>query len=309
MFCSQWIKHQLCQLKFLQAVLELINTIAALGALLRPLREAGKKIALVPTMGALHKGHLSLISRAQEEADIVVCSIFVNPTQFTDPRDLEKYPRPLEHDLGMLSEASCDVVFMPAVQEMYPGPEQWHIDLGPAEFVLEGEFRKGHYQGVTQIVKKLFDAVEPHIALFGQKDFQQVLMIEQMVARFRLPVRIITCPIVREEDGLAMSSRNIHLMPEDRRHAAVLSKALYDTKASFEQARSNPDGLSRLMLETLEAEARRQISATPGVELDYFIIADGKTLMPPPEGLETGLVALVAAKVGSTRLIDNMILS
>ena len=155
--------------------MEVFRTKEALKAYLTPLKAAGKKIGIVPTMGALHNGHISLVNLAKAHADIIICSIFVNPTQFTDPKDLEKYPRPIDHDLAMLSEAGCDGVFMPGVEEMYPSgaDEDWHIDLGEAEFLLEGEFRKGHYQGVTQIVKKLFDAVEPDIAMFGQKDFQQ----------------------------------------------------------------------------------------------------------------------------------------
>jgi pantoate--beta-alanine ligase len=253
----------------------------------------------VPTMGALHKGHVSLINIAQQYADVVVCSIFVNPTQFTDPKDLEKYPRPLEHDMQMLREAGCDVVFMPSVKEMYPGTEHWHIDLGPAEFLLEGEFRKGHYQGVTQIVKKLFDAVNPDVAFFGQKDFQQVLMIENMVAYFKLPVQIISCPIIREEDGLAMSSRNIHLNEADRKNALVLSKALSYVKDHFEE-KTVPE---------LLVEAKEMISAVAGVELDYFTIANGKTLLPENNKNQSNLVALVAAKVGQTRLIDNMLLN
>ena len=250
-------------------------------------------------MGALHKGHLSLIDLAKQQADFVVCSIFVNPTQFTDPKDLEKYPRPLEHDLDMLRVSGCDLVFMPPVKEMYPEPENWHIDLGPAEFLLEGEFRKGHYQGVTQIVKKLFDAVTPDLAFFGQKDFQQVLMIQKMVSYFSMPVQIITCPIIREADGLAMSSRNIHLSAEDRQNALVLSKALYYVKDNF----------AWLNIPELLQEARTMIQSTPGVELDYFTIADGATLMPALGKSQSNIVALVAAKVGQTRLIDNMILS
>ncbi|RQO72454.1 pantoate--beta-alanine ligase [Pedobacter sp. KBW06] len=279
--------------------MKVINTIAALKSLLEPIKLGQQKIALVPTMGALHKGHVSLINIAQQYADVVVCSIFVNPTQFTDPKDLEKYPRPLEHDMQMLREAGCDVVFMPSVKEMYPGMEHWHIDLGPAEFLLEGEFRKGHYQGVTQIVKKLFDAVNPDVAFFGQKDFQQVLMIETMVAYFKLPVQIISCPIIREEDGLAMSSRNIHLNEADRKNALVLSKALSYVKDHFEE---------KTILELLE-EAKDMISAVSGVELDYFTIANGKTLLPENNKNQSDLVALVAAKVGQTRLIDNMLLN
>jgi pantoate--beta-alanine ligase len=285
--------------EILHASLKVINTIAALKSLLEPIKSAQQKIALVPTMGALHKGHVSLIEIAKQQADVVVCSIFVNPTQFTDPKDLEKYPRPLEHDMKMLLEAGCNVVFMPSVTEMYPKPETWHIDLGPAEFLLEGEFRKGHYQGVTQIVKKLFDAVNPDVAFFGQKDFQQVLMIKNMVAFFQLPVQIVSCPIIREEDGLAMSSRNIHLNAADRKNALVLSQALNYVKDHFDQE-SIPD---------LLLKAKSMIHAIPGVELDYFTVANGETLEAESDKSRHNIVALVAAKVGETRLIDNMILN
>lgn len=286
-------------LEILQASLKVINTIAALRSLLEPIKLAQQKIALVPTMGALHKGHVSLINIAQQQADVVVCSIFVNPTQFTDPKDLEKYPRPFEHDMKMLEEAGCNVVFMPSVTEMYPTIEEWHIDLGPAEFLLEGEFRRGHYQGVTQIVKKLFDAVNPDVAFFGQKDFQQVLMIKNMVAWFNLPVQIVSCPIIREKDGLAMSSRNIHLTAADRKNALVLSRALNYVKDNF----------SALSIPTLVENAKHLINETPGVALDYFTIANGKTLLPEEDKSHNDIVALVAARVGETRLIDNMILS
>lgn len=285
--------------EILKLGLEVINTIAALKLLLQPRKLAKQKIALVPTMGALHKGHVSLIKIAQQNADIVVCSIFVNPTQFTDPKDLEKYPRPLEHDIEMLQAAGCDYVFMPSVQEMYPVPEEWHIDLGNAEFLLEGEFRKGHYQGVTQIVKKLFDAVDPDLAFFGQKDFQQVLMIRNMVAYFGLDLQIISCPIIREDDGLAMSSRNIHLSSADRQNALVLSRALQYVQENFSAAN----------IDDLLEKAHRMINETEGVQLDYFTIADTETLLPEQEKGDKQLVALVAAKVGETRLIDNMILN
>lgn len=280
--------------------LEIFKTKAALKAFLKPLKASAKKIALVPTMGALHNGHISLIKLAQQNADIIICSIFVNPTQFTDPKDLEKYPRPIEHDLAMLEDAGCNGVFMPNVEEMYPAgaDEAWHIDLGNAEFLLEGEFRKGHYQGVTQIVKKLFDAVEPDVAMFGQKDFQQVLMIKNMLAYFKLPITIITCPIIREDDGLAMSSRNIHLSASDREHSLVLSKSLQFVIDHFNE----------YPLEELETKAKSFYKNIDGVELDYFTIANGDTLEPAKSKDENNLVALVAAKVGSTRLIDNMII-
>ncbi|MBE5320594.1 pantoate--beta-alanine ligase [Pedobacter sp. MR2016-19] len=280
--------------------MEIFKTKAALKAFLQPLKASAKKIALVPTMGALHNGHISLIKLAQQNADIIICSIFVNPTQFTDPKDLEKYPRPIEHDLAMLEDAGCNGVFMPDVEEMYPtgADEAWQIDLGNAEFLLEGEFRKGHYQGVTQIVKKLFDAVEPDIAMFGQKDFQQVLMIKNMLAYFKLPITIITCPIIREDDGLAMSSRNIHLSASDRKHSLVLSKSLQFVIDHFNE----------YLLEELEIKAKSFYNNLDGVELDYFTIANGDTLEPAKSKDESNLVALVAAKVGSTRLIDNMII-
>ncbi|MGN7990457.1 pantoate--beta-alanine ligase [Pedobacter jeongneungensis] len=280
--------------------MEIFKTKAALKAFLQPLKASAKKIALVPTMGALHNGHISLIKLAQQNADIIICSIFVNPTQFTDPKDLEKYPRPIEHDLAMLADAGCNGVFMPNVEEMYPtgADEAWHIDLGNAEFLLEGEFRKGHYQGVTQIVKKLFDAVEPDVAMFGQKDFQQVLMIKNMLAYFKLPVTIITCPIIREDDGLAMSSRNIHLSANDRKNSLVLSKSLQFVIDHFQE----------YSLKELEEKAKAFYNNINGVELDYFTIANGDTLEPAKSKEENNLVALVAAKVGSTRLIDNMII-
>ncbi|MFC3561728.1 pantoate--beta-alanine ligase [Pedobacter jamesrossensis] len=280
--------------------MEVFETKEALNAYLKPLKASGKKIALVPTMGALHNGHISLIKLAKENADVIICSIFVNPTQFTDPKDLEKYPRPIEHDLAMLKDAGCNGVFMPDVAEMYPSgsDENWHIDLGKAEFLLEGEFRKGHYQGVTQIVKKLFDAVEPDVAMFGQKDFQQVLMIKNMLSHFKLPINIITCPIIREDDGLAMSSRNIHLSIADRKNALVLSKSLQFVVDNFDQ----------FSLKELEEKARAFYNTIEGVELDYFTIADGNTLEPAKSKDENSLVALVAAQVGSTRLIDNMII-
>ncbi|WP_316785847.1 pantoate--beta-alanine ligase [Pedobacter frigiditerrae] len=282
--------------------MEITNTISALQMLLSPLQKAKSKVALVPTMGALHKGHLSLIKIAQQYADVVVCSIFVNPTQFTDPKDLEKYPRPLEHDIKMLQEAGCNFVFMPTVKEMYPTfptPEDWHIDLGAAEFLLEGEFRKGHYQGVTQIVKKLFDAVNPDIAFFGQKDFQQVLMIKNMVKHFNMPIEIVSCPIIRENDGLAMSSRNIHLSQNDRENALVLSKALQFVADNF----------NKLSNDELLGKAKLMINETNGVELDYFTIADGETLLATTNKEVKNTIALVAAKVGETRLIDNMLLN
>ena len=261
-------------------------------------RNAGKTIGFVATMGALHAGHLSLIEQARQKNDEIVCSIFVNPTQFNDPKDLEKYPRTIPADTALLEQAGCDILFAPPVNEIYDGNEQWHLDIGEPEFLLEGKFRPGHYQGVTHVVHILFDIVKPDTAFFGQKDYQQFLIISTMVEQLHIPVKLIMSPIMREPDGLAMSSRNVHLTPDDRRHALILSKTLNWVKGNFDKTR----------ISQLKATAEEMIDAEEGVQLDYFEIADGTTLHPANEQSEK-IVALVAAKVGKTRLIDNAILS
>jgi pantoate--beta-alanine ligase len=261
------------------------------------LKAGGAVITFVPTMGALHAGHLSLIKQAQQLGNVVVCSIFVNPTQFNDPKDLEIYPRPIHEDIKKLEAVNCDVLFNPEVSEMYAGNEQWHLAIGELEGLLEGKFRPGHYQGVTQVVHKLFDIVKPDIALFGQKDYQQYLVISRMVSLLNMPVKLVMCPIEREADGLAMSSRNIHLTPADRQHALILSKTLHEIKQRF-----NPN-----QIEQLQQQAIAEISNEPGVTLGYFEIADGDTLKPANKSTKH-FVALVAATVGKTRLIDNVVL-
>lgn len=263
-----------------------------------PLRQQGLKIGFVPTMGALHNGHLSLIRIAQQTCDIVVCSIFVNPTQFNDPRDLEKYPRPIAADIQKLEQVKADILFEPAVTEMYADNEHWHLSIGELEHLLEGASRPGHYQGVTQVVNKLFALVKPDVAFFGQKDYQQFLVINKMVELLQLPVKLIMCPIERETDGLAMSSRNVHLSAADRQHALILSKTLNSIKQKFDPNR----------IAELKHEAEQAIATEPGVELSYFEIADAQTLHPATASTPH-IVALVAAKVGNTRLIDNVIIS
>ena len=264
---------------------------------LQQLKAQGNTIGFVPTMGALHAGHLSLIKKAQQSNDIVVCSIFVNPTQFTDPADLEKYPRPITSDIAQLEQVNCDVLFTPAVNEIYATHEQWHLNIGQLENLLEGKFRPGHYQGVTQVVYKLFNIVKPDTAFFGQKDYQQVLVVSKMVELLNMLVKLVMCPIAREPDGLAMSSRNIHLTADDRQHALVLSKALQWVRDNF----------SADKIDGLQAEAAKLISSEPGAELEYFEIADGNTLHPANETTKN-VVALVAARVGKTRLIDNILI-
>jgi pantoate--beta-alanine ligase len=257
-----------------------------------------KSIGLVPTMGALHNGHISLIEQAQQNNDVIVCTIFVNPTQFNDPKDLEKYPRTIEADIALLEQVNCDVLFSPTVGEIYDDNEQWHLEIGRMEQLLEGKSRPGHYQGVTQVVSKLFNIVNPDTAFFGQKDYQQFSVISKMVELLQIPVKLVMCPIKREVDGLAMSSRNIHLTPADRQHSLVLSKTLNWVKENF----------NRSEIPQLKHKAELMISAEEDVEFDYFEIADGETLLSATEDTKM-VVALVAAKVGKTRLIDNVVLS
>lgn len=278
--------------------MEIFTTIAALQNHLQN-QNTPKPIGLVPTMGALHNGHLSLIKTAKQQTETVVCSIFVNPTQFTDASDLEKYPRPIEADIKLLEQAECDVLFMPEVTEMYPQKEYWHLDIGEIEHRLEGEFRPGHYQGVMQIVYKLFVAIMPDLAFFGQKDFQQIQVIQKMVELKNLPVKIVMCPIIRDENGLAMSSRNIHLSDEERKHALILSYALLQLKKSFVKEAS----------EELRKEAAEIISVEPLVQLEYLEVVNTADLSNNFTNPNAGIIALVAAKVGKTRLIDNMMLA
>lgn len=254
-------------------------------------------VGFVPTMGALHNGHLSLIAQAKQGNTLVVCSIFVNPTQFNDPKDLENYPRPIEADIAKLEHAGCDVLFNPAVSEIYDGDEQWHLNIGPLEHLLEGEFRPGHYQGVTQVVYKLLDIVKPNALYMGQKDYQQIMVVNRMIELMNIPVKMVMCPIERETDGLAMSSRNIHLTSADRQHALVLSKTLKWVKANF-----NSDDIAGM-----EEQAMEKLAAKDDVQPEYFRIVDGKTLLPAQKDTQS-VVALTAARVGKTRLIDNVVI-
>jgi len=260
-------------------------------------------MGLVATMGALHEGHLSLIHEAKTRTDITVCSIFVNPTQFNDPKDLEKYPRPIEQDIALLQSANCDVLFLPTVQEMYPdGDEQWHFDLGRLDRIWEGAQRPGHYQGVTQVVKKLFDMVQPDVAFFGQKDFQQCMVVQYMVDQLQLPVQINVVDTVREETGLAQSSRNVRLSHTGRQRALVLSTALFMIKGGFES------GLSTRVLKDKALELLQQAE---GIELEYLAICYQNTLeeVYTTEKINAPLVAILAAWVDGVRLIDNVVLN
>jgi pantoate--beta-alanine ligase len=277
-----------------------VNTIAELRQHLDGVRQKGPSIGFVPTMGALHQGHVSLLERAKAENQITVCSIFVNPTQFNDPKDLERYPRTPEKDSLLLKEAGCDFLFMPIASEMYPsGYSQPLIQLGSLDEVMEGRKRPGHFKGVVLIVSLLFDAVQPHKAYFGQKDFQQVAVIREMTRQLHYPIQIIACPIMREPGGLAMSSRNVLLSPEERQNAQGISHILVTTK---ELSASTP-------LPELIHWAETEITRIPGMELEYFSIADANTLLPVQTLSDaTSVVACIAVKLGKVRLIDNILL-
>lgn len=281
--------------------MEIFKTKQSLQDYLTDVRKHHKKIALVPTMGALHEGHLSLLAEAQQVADVVICSIFVNPTQFNDPKDLEKYPRPIEQDLALLADAGCDIVFLPTVAEMYPDKaESWHIDLGNLDKIWEGEKRPGHFQGVTQVVYKLFSLTQPDIACFGQKDFQQVMVIQHMVNLLEMPVHIQICPIIRSAEGLALSSRNMRLSEAGKTKALALSRALKHIKAGF--------GSTNLAI--LQQEAFAILEAEGEIRVEYLAICESSSLCEVAE-IETGkqYVALLTAWVEEVRLLDNMILN
>ncbi len=264
---------------------------------LHTLRNEGKTIALVPTMGALHQGHASLVEKASAENDIVVVSIFVNPTQFNDPSDLNLYPRTLDSDLELLRHLEADLVFVPSANEMYPGGDAQIFDLGNLDKVMEGKHRSGHFNGVAQIVSKLFLLVQPLRAYFGQKDFQQLVIIERLVEILELDINIVPCPIIREKDGLAMSSRNVRLSKEDRK----LAPFIYHT---LKLARGKTASLSPSQLkEWVALQFRKQAE----MELEYFEIVEDKGLIPLEEWDDgVNKVACIAVHLGGVRLIDNL---
>jgi len=267
----------------------------------QPLSEAraeGLKIGFVPTMGALHQGHLSLVEQAGHECGVVVASIFVNPTQFNDPNDLVNYPRTLETDLKMLEEQGCDIVFVPTVETMYPEPDNRIFAFGELETVMEGKFRPGHFNGVAQVVSKLFDLVNPDKAFFGQKDFQQLAIIKAMVKQLNLPVEIVPCAIVREPDGLAMSSRNKLLLPEYRKCAPQIFRILSEAKVL---AKSHS-------VAEVKNFVTQEIEQTNLLKLEYFELVDELSLQAIQSWDENGIkVGCIAVFAGKVRLIDNLI--
>ena len=277
--------------------MKLVHTIQELRAELDIQRKAGKKIGFVPTMGALHEGHASLVRRAVAENEIVVVSVFVNPTQFNDKNDLLKYPRTLEADCELLEKEGAAYVFAPTVEEIYPEPDTRQFSYAPLDTVMEGKYRPGHFNGVCQVVSKLFMMVEPDVAYFGEKDFQQLAIIREMVKQMNFSLQIVGCPIVREADGLALSSRNARLSDEQRKQALEISQTLF---------KSQEYAGSHTVEETLKF-VEESIAAAEGLELEYFEIVDGLTLQKIASWEDTDyVVGCITVFCGEVRLIDNI---
>ena len=277
-----------------------ISTAHQMHAASADFRKAGRAIGFVPTMGALHEGHLSLVRAARAQCDIVAVSIFVNPTQFGPNEDLQKYPRPFERDRQMLEAEGVELLFAPSVEEMYPAGPVTFVDVEGLSERLDGRSRPGHFRGVTTVVAKLFNIVTPDRAFFGQKDAAQVAVIRKLVCDLLFPVNIVVCPIVREPDGLAHSSRNVYLSPTERKQALVLHRALTDVETAFNSGTKEARNLWQTADEAFRAE--------PGVVVDYIEIVDPETLLPITGQIISPTLVAVAAKVGTTRLIDNTVL-
>ncbi len=257
-----------------------------------------KTIGFVPTMGALHQGHISLVKKCCEQNDVCIVSIFVNPTQFNNPTDLEKYPRTIEEDTKVLKEAGADIVFVPSVKEIYPEPDNRQFDFGLLDKVMEGKFRPGHFNGVAQVVSRLFDIVKPDRAYFGEKDFQQLAIIRQMVRQLNIPVEIVPMPIRREDSGLAMSSRNQRLTGDQKTEAVNIYRILSDSKALY-----NQKTVDEVRIWVVES-----INKIPFLEVEYFEIVDGNTLQQIVDWKDTDYaVGCITVFCGEVRLIDNII--
>lgn len=279
--------------------MKLVETISELKAIIRSNKSEGKTIGLVPTMGYLHEGHLSLVKRSVQDNDFTVMSIFVNPTQFGPNEDFEKYPRDMERDLRLAESVGADVVFAPCVTEMYPDGYKTYVEVEDITKVLCGLSRPGHFKGVTTVVNKLFNIVEPDKAYFGQKDAQQVIVIKKMVRDLNMNLEIVTCPIIRESDGLAMSSRNVYLSKEERAAAVILSKSLFEAEELIKKGEKS----TRKVIEYI----RNRIMSEKLADIDYVEVVSTDGLGKLEEISGSVLIAL-AVRFGKTRLIDNIIL-
>jgi pantoate--beta-alanine ligase len=286
--------------------MQTLTTVAALTAAIEEAKKSGKTIGLVPTMGALHEGHLSLIHKARQQNDLVVVSVFVNPIQFNNQEDLAKYPRTVEADCEKLAAAGADIAFVPSVEEMYPEPVNTVYHFGPIEQVMEGPRRPGHFSGVAVVVRKLFDLTQPNRAYFGEKDYQQIAVIRSVLAQIKYPIELIPCPIVRADDGLALSSRNMRLSPEARAMAPAINATLEQAAemAEYEEV----DDVKEWVLDTLSSY--HEVNDSPNglkFEPEYFEIVDAITLQPIEdwdEAKENGAVGCIAVWLDGVRLID-----
>jgi pantoate--beta-alanine ligase len=277
-----------------------IATIAEMKAACRQVTRNGKTLGLVPTMGALHEGHLSLVRASKARCDVTAVSIFVNPLQFGPAEDLDKYPRTMERDTALLEQLGADLLFTPAVEEMYPPRAQTYVLVEDLSNKLDGASRPGHFRGVATVVAKLFEIVRPDLAFFGQKDGAQVAVLRKLVNDLDMDLEVVVCPIVREKDGLAMSSRNAYLTSEQRQQATVLYRSLLRVQAAVDRGERDSAKLIEIGKQVIAQEA--------GVKLDYFAIIDLDTLDPVADVSHCALVA-VAAYIGSTRLIDNILVT
>lgn len=278
-------------------MIKVLKTRAEAAEFAASVRFSGKTLGIVPTMGALHEGHLSLVRRALQENDYTLASIFVNPIQFNNPEDLVKYPRTPEQDLKMLEDTGCHAVFMPSIEEMYPTEVTEVYDFGHLDKVMEGAFRPGHFNGVAIVVRRLFEIVQPHRAYFGEKDFQQLAIIRALVSKYEIPVEIVPCPIVREPDGLAMSSRNMRLKPADRSKAPHIYRTLLAAR----------DMVPKHSIAEVKTWVVQNLKRVEGIEPEYFEIASAENLLPVNEWNEAPVVmGFVAVWLGGVRLIDNI---
>ncbi len=279
--------------------MKIVKTSKELVELLSSLKQSGNKIGFVPTMGALHAGHISLLEIALKENEVVICSIFVNPTQFNDPKDLEKYPRPVEKDTELLEKAGCSILFLPEVEDIYGDNTPWTHTFGELENIWEGAMRPGHFKGVGQVVYKLFNIVKPDNAYFGQKDFQQTLIIKHLIQDFKLPIELHICPIIREKNGLAMSSRNIRLNDAEHLASGKIYEALMSVKTGIDNQEFD--------FENLLAKANAILQSIPSIQLEYIDLVNPETLQKVLKiNQNDKLLMIIAVKFGTTRLIDNM---
>ena len=277
--------------------MELVKRVKDMKALSQRWREEGKSIGFVPTMGYLHEGHLSLVRQARRDNDVVVVSIFVNPTQFGPGEDFERYPRDLDRDISLLEPIGVDVAFVPEAQDMYPPNYRTYVEVEDITTRLCGASRPGHFRGVTTVCCKLFNIVQPHRAYFGKKDFQQYVVLRSMVRDLNMGLEIIPMPIVREPDGLAMSSRNTYLNPEERKAALCLYRSLKRAQELFAQGEKDAD--------TIRREVMRVIQAEPLAAIDYVEVVD-PDLFTPVKEVKVGTLVALAVKIGPARLIDNI---